>query len=338
VKFRLIALAAFSTVIGSWYFFFLANAPVAIHPPVSLEIAPGTTARETVAQLADKGVIRSERVMQLLVRMSGLDRQFRFGEHEFSGAMTPEKVIEELVRSPKPTVQVTIPEGLTLYEIAQLLADEDLVDPAAYRDAACDHELLAGLGIPAESNCAEGYLFPDTYNLTPGMSAEAIVQLQVDNFRKVMARLSDKARRAGGAEAGPKLPLHQTVVLASIIEKETRLPGERVLVSSVFHNRLERSMRLQADPTVIYGLQVAGNPWDGTVLHKRLREPGPYNTYTSEGLPPGPICNPSRQSLAAALEPKETDYLYFVATGDGAHRFSKTLADHNRAVAQLRKR
>jgi UPF0755 protein len=336
MKFRLLALAALLITGGSWYFFFLANAPVAVHPPVTLEITPGTTGREAVAALAQRGVIRSERVMGLLVRMSGWDREIRHGEHEFSGAMTPEKVLEELVRSPTPTVRITIPEGLTLYEVAELLAENELVDAEDYIEAACDSELRGTWAIPADSNCVEGYLFPDTYNLSPGMSAEAIVALQLDHFRRVVAQLSDDTRRAGGEKSQPILQMHQAVVLASIIEKETSLAAERGLVSSVFHNRLERGMRLQADPTVIYGLQVAGTPWDRTALHKRLREPGPYNTYTSDGLPPGPICSPGRESLAAALGPKETEFLYFVAKGDGSHRFSETLAAHNRAVAQWR--
>jgi UPF0755 protein len=340
MKFRLIAAFALSTVVVSWYFFFLANAPVQIQPPVTIEIEAGTTARETVSALARHGVVRNERVMQFLVRMSGLDREIRFGEHVFKGAMTPERVIEELIRSPRPTRPITIAEGLTLYQVADLLDEAELADAAAYRRAACDHELLGTLGVPAESNCAEGYLFPDTYNLTPGMTAEAVVRLQIQRFRQVMAELSAEVRRAQQAEGdaqGPILKLHDTVVVASIIEKETALSDERPLVSSVFHNRLDRGMRLQADPTVIYGLQVTGTPWDGTQLHMRLREPSPYNTYTSDGLPPGPICNPGRESLAAALTPQATDFLYFVAKGDGSHRFSVTLAQHNQAVAKLRR-
>jgi UPF0755 protein len=303
---------------------------------VTLEIVPGTSARETVTKLAELGIVRSERVMHYLVRMSGLDREIRFGEHVFGGAMTPEKVLEELVRSPTPTVQITIPEGLTLYEVADLLAEEELADATAYREAACDRELLTSLAIPAESNCAEGYLFPDTYHLTPGMPADAIVRMQLEHFRSVVTELTSERRRAGGEDSAPNLPLHETVVVASIIEKETSLASERGLVSSVFHNRLQRGMRLQADPTAIYGLAVNGSAWNGSGLPKLLREPGPYNTYTSDGLPPGPICNPGKESLAAALAPAETEFYYFVAKGDGSHRFSATLAQHNRAVAQLR--
>ena len=127
------------------------------------------------------------------------------------------------------------------------------------------------------------------------------------------------------------------VTMASVIEKETSAAAERGLVSSVFHNRLDRGMRLQADPTVIYGITVRGEEWNGEDLHKHLREPTPYNSYTNKGLPPGPICNPGRDALRAALDPDASEYLYFVASGDGAHAFSKSLQEHNRAVARLRK-
>ena len=131
--------------------------------------------------------------------------------------------------------------------------------------------------------------------------------------------------------------LRRAVTLASIIEKETGLPEERALISSVFHNRLRRGMRLQADPTVIYGLRVAGIPWERAVLHEYVRTPGPYNTYANDGLPPGPIGNPGLAALRAALQPTPSKYLYFVANGDGSHRFSTTLDQHNEAIADLRR-
>jgi UPF0755 protein len=132
--------------------------------------------------------------------------------------------------------------------------------------------------------------------------------------------------------------LRTAVTLASVIEKETGIREERPLVASVFHNRLRRGMRLQADPTVIYGLDIAGTHWDHARLHEYLREPGPYNSYTERGLPPGPICNPGESTLRAALVPAVSDYLYFVADGDGSHQFSRTLVEHNRAVAKARQR
>jgi UPF0755 protein len=166
--------------------------------------------------------------------------------------------------------------------------------------------------------------------------------MQVMRFRQVSAELvAEHTRRLSADEIKPQpatSSLHDVVTLASIIEKETSIDSERAMVSAVFHNRLRRGMRLQADPTVIYGLAVAGKKWTGEALHTHLREPGPYNTYTSDGLPPGPICNPGRDSLSAALFPADTDVLYFVATGNGSHSFSSTLSAHNRAVAQLRKR
>jgi UPF0755 protein len=351
VRARLIALTLGTVMCASWYFFFLASAPVAVHPPISFEIAPGATAREVIDELAARDLIRSPRIVTFLARWTGADREFRHGTHEFSGALTPERVLEELVRKPTPTIRVTIPEGMTSYEIGKLLQDADIVSAADYRKAACDVELMTALAIPDDSNCAEGYLFPDTYALAPGMQAPDIVRLQISRFREVTRELWQQRRAhdaAASADGGGRSQddygepmtksLHETVILASIIEKETSRSDERPLVASVFHNRLRRRMRLQADPTVIYGLAVAGRSWDGGELHRYLREHGPYNTYTSDGLPPGPICNPGREALSAALFPARTDYIYFVATGDGAHRFSETLSEHNRAVARLRSR
>jgi len=345
VRARLIAFALGAVLCGSWYFFFLASAPVAVRPAISFEVSPGASASAVIDELEERGIVRSAAIVTFIARMSGADREFRYGTHEFFGALTPERVLEELLRTPTPTIRVTIPEGMTSYEVGKLLENAKIVQASDYREAVCDVELLGKLAIPDGSNCAEGYLFPDTYELAPGMEAPQIVRLQINRFREVAAALwteHDSVRRDRGGGAQPPEPatmsLHETVVLASIIEKETSRADERPLVSSVFHNRLRRDMRLQADPTVIYGLKVAGKSWDGDGLHIHLREHGPYNTYTSDGLPPGPICNPGRESLEAALFPAETDYLYFVANGNGSHRFSKTLADHNRAVAQLRTR
>jgi UPF0755 protein len=184
------------------------------------------------------------------------------------------------------------------------------------------------------------------------MTPAEVVQTQIKHFHEVMDDLLANAAAVPANSivpaSAPEAPwqrdpqaranvVEKIVILASIIEKEAKLPEERDLISSVFHNRLARGIRLQADPTVIYGLDTAGTPWDRGMLHRLLREPSPYNTYTREGLPPGPICNPGRESLRAALQPPATKYIYFVARGDGSHRFSATLAEHNRAVAELRR-
>lgn len=326
----LVALAVVLAGGFTWLSFLLA-VPVSVHPAVSVEIARGESAAQVAARLEEKGIVRSARVMLLMARMQDLDRAFRHGEHLFEGPLTPEQVLRELCTDPQPTVRVTIPEGLTWLEIGKLLEDQGIVSARSYYAAVCNPELLTRAGASPEANCAEGFLYPDTYNLAPDMSANEIARLQIERFRSVLAGLLDEL----GVE--DRSQVRDSVILASIIEKETSASDERALVSSVFHNRLRRGMRLQADPTVIYGLQAAGTPWDGTSLHKFLRQPGPYNTYTEVGLPPGPICNPGKAALRAALTPADSEYIYFVATGTGSHRFSQTLEQHNQAVAQLRR-
>ncbi len=335
---------------------YLARAPVYVARAIDVEVTPGQSPRDVARTLEAQGIVRSSRILVLQARLRGADRSFRHGVHRFEGTMTPDAVIDELLRSPRPTVRVTIPEGLTIDEIGALLEKQGLAAAAEYRRAACDERFVRAAGAAPEANCAEGYMFPDTYRLTPGMSAEDIARLQLQRFREVadglLARLTPTPENALLADLGdvaherPWLTsdevrttlLRKAVTLASIIEKETSRASERPLIASVFHNRLLRGMRLQADPTVIYGLAVAGTPWDGKHLSRYLRKPGPYNTYTNDGLPPGPIANPGRGALEAALFPATTKYLYFVADGKGAHRFSETLAEHNRAVARLRRR
>ncbi|RMF23653.1 MAG: endolytic transglycosylase MltG [Deltaproteobacteria bacterium] len=350
------ALLALALVAAAGRLTYLARAPVEVAPAVEVEVAPGQTPREVATILEARGVVRSGRVLVLLARLSGADRNFRHGVHRFEGRLSPNAVIEELLRSPRPTVRVTIPEGLTIDEIGALLEQQGLATAEDYRRAACSEDFAAAAGAAPEAHCAEGYLFPDTYRLAPGMSAAEIARVQLQRFRQVIsellerltptagnALLADFRDRAGerpwltDAEARARI-VQKAVTLASIIEKETSRASERPLIASVFHNRLLRGMRLQADPTVIYGLAVAGTPWDGKHLSRYLRKPGPYNTYTNDGLPPGPIANPGRGALEAALFPASTKYLYFVADGKGAHRFSETLAEHNKAVAQLRRR
>jgi len=350
-----VAVAVVLFVVTTWGLFQL-NVAVAVSPTVAFEVEQGESVRQVAARLEDAGVVRSKNVLLLLARLNKLDRTIRHGVHEFAGALTPADVLVELQRRPpQPTVAVTIPEGLNWSEIGALLEQAGLITAAQYEEAACDPSARARMGARAEANCLEGYLFPDTYALVPGMSAAEIVDIQLARFREVMAALlaADDAytgnalveRTAAGSEseaAGEPLApdvVSDLVVLASIIEKETGVGEERPLVASVFHNRLRRGMKLQTDPTVVYGLHASGTAWDGTKLHRRLKIPGPYNTYTISALPPGPICNPGLAALAAALRPAESPYLYFVARPEGgAHRFSVTLDEHNRAVAQLRNR
>ena len=317
--------------------------PVRIEPIAIIDIAPGTSTGRVAQQLQERGLIRDDWAFVALARLSGRDREIRHGRHFFGGRMDAEAILAELVSPPRLTRRVTIQEGLTIAEAGKVLEKQGFCKAQDYVDAACAAEFLTLAGAGEHAHCSEGFLFPDTYQLTPGMSADRIVRLQLARFREVLGKLtteSDWVEATAGPQARTRhieLTAQQRrdlVVLASIIQKEAYDRSEQPLVSSVFHNRMRRGMKLQADPTVIYGLMLEGR-WHGNITRAHLRESTPYNTYVHDGLPPGPICNPGASALDAALHPSTSDFLYFVAQGDGSHRFSRTLAEHNRAVRRL---
>lgn len=311
--------------------------------PVVVEIAPGESPARIARRLEQAGVVRSARVLLALARWRDADRNLRYGKHEFSGALTAADVLAELARTPKPVIRVTIPEGLTWREIGALLERAGAVTAADYQAAVCSTDFLREAGAVAGANCAEGFLFPDTYDLAPGMSARQIADIQLRRFRAAAAPLAAalgpaQPIRSAGSDHGVDLAsrLSRVLTVASIVEKETAVVAERPLVAAVVYNRLRLGMPLQVDPTVIYGVIASGQPWDGNLTRAHLETPTPYNTYARRELPPGPICNPGIASLRAALAPADVPYLYFVARGDkGSHEFSTGLSEHNRAVRRF---
>ncbi|MBN2126167.1 MAG: endolytic transglycosylase MltG, partial [Deltaproteobacteria bacterium] len=220
---------------------------------------------------------------------------------------------------------VTIPEGLTASQIGALLEEKGLADKGGFLDLIRDPRLIKDYGLRGDS--LEGYLYPDTYHFARGIPVQRIIDTMVKRFHELVDPLQDRARQVG-------MELEEVISLASIVEKETGLARERPLIASVFLNRLKRGMRLESDPTVIYGLK----DFDGNLTREDLRHNTPYNTYTRRGLPPGPIANPGLDSIRAVLSPAETNYLYFVSKNDGSHHFSATLAEHNRAVVKYQKK
>ena len=270
--------------------------------------------------LVDVGVVADPLRFKLLARILGYDRRIKAGEYLFSSAMSPVDILNKLARGKVVLHGLTIPEGYNLREIAALVGQKGIGDKEAFLAKVQAPEYAAGKGI--EGKTLEGYLFPDTYYFPRNTEIDRIIQAMLDRFNDVYTpSWAARARRMN-------LTRHQVVTLASIIEKETGTAEERPVVSSVFHNRLARGMKLQTDPTVIYGIE----DFDGNLTRKHLATPTPYNTYQIAGLPPGPIASPGKASLEAVLFPEETDFLYFVARGDGTHQFSATLDDHNEAV------
>lgn len=289
-------------------------------------IRGGQTFSAVAELLVSSEIVQSPLKFRILARLRGVDRRLKAGEYALRASMTPLEILAMLERGVVKLYRLTIPEGWTVQQIAAAVEAAGLGATGEITALAGDPALARRHGIEADS--LEGYLFPDTYLFPRGVAAEAIVAVMLERFRAVFT--TEWSRRA--ADLG--FSVHAVVTLASIIEKETGAAAERPLISSVFHNRLKEGMRLETDPTVIYGIE----NFDGNLTRRHLATPTPYNTYLIRGLPPGPIASPGSDSLRAALYPAQTDYLFFVSRNDGTHVFSTSLEEHNRAVRQYQSR
>jgi UPF0755 protein len=288
--------------------------------PVEVRVEPGEPLSAVVRKLHDQRVIANEKLFSLWARLTGAEKKIHWGVYRFEGPLSPRDILERMVLGKGIFQIVTIPEGLTLNEIGDLLAQMQIADKEKFIAEASSAELLSLFGL--QDKGLEGYLFPNTYYFTPLTPERDIIVAMAEQFRKVSEPLFDQR------DINSPLTPHEIITLASIIEKETGVEAERGLVSAVFHNRLKLHMPLQSDPTVIYGLR----EFNGNLTRKDLQDPNPYNTYRIPALPPGPICNPSVSSIKAALHPAEVPFLYFVSKNDGTHLFSEKLDAHNRAV------
>jgi UPF0755 protein len=295
--------------------------------PVVVLIEPRTSSKQIGAELESRGVIRS-RWLFLAARAARFQTKLMAGEYRFDRPMSVWEVYDYIASGKVLQHPVTIPEGLTRFQIASLVANGGFASRKEFL-AECEKTDRIRDLVPEAGNL-EGFLFPETYQMTRPFSAVKLVDMMVARFRSVFDEFS--------ARQTPKLTPLELATLASLIEKETGVGGERKLVSSVFHNRLERRMLLQCDPTVIYGLMIEDR-YQGRLTRDDLAIPHKYNTYVHAGLPPGPIANPGRASLEAAFEPAPTSYLFFVAqaNGGGGHVFSESLEAHNRAVGAYRR-
>ncbi len=277
------------------------------------------------ALLKNEQLIRSRSAFLLLGKTRAIDRKIRPGEYELDASMSPQDILTKLLAGRVVLHPVTIPEGYSLTQIAEVLAAQQVTDTKEFTKLVRDRAFISTLGIEADS--LEGYLFPETYSFAKGTRAREVIRAMVDGLHRVWgAELQEQAARM-------KMSLHQVLTLASVIEKETGAKDERELIAAVFHNRLRKKIPLQSDPTVIYGLPA----FDGNIHKRDLSVMSPYNTYRVQGLPPGPIASPGAHSLRAALFPAQASYLYFVSRNDGTHQFSSTLAEHNQAVEKYQK-
>ena len=311
---------------------FLDTAPETPGTSLIVDIEPGMTLAQVADMLQKKGVVTNSLRFQLLTMYKEKSRSLQAGRFLVHTGWLPEKVLDMLVSGKTMLYRLTIREGLPWWDVARLVEDGGFCKASDFTSVIHDPEFLRHWGIPFDS--AEGFLFPETYLLPRPRemnreAARAVANRLVEMFWKRADSLWPDKKRP------PSQELKKLVILASIVEKETGLPEERARVAGVYVNRLKRDMLLQADPTVIYGL---GRAFEGPLLKKHLEnEHNRYNTYQNPGLPPGPICSFGTSALKAAINPEKHEYLYFVATGrDRGHTFSKTLAEHNRAVREYR--
>ncbi len=324
---ELLIVVAFTLVILLGFALFAPPVPNTHQPPREIYIKRGMNVREIAHSLSKRDLIGNENFFVFFAKVCGWEKGLKAGRYRIRPGVSLWQILHLLSQGKSVTEDVTIPEGLTFKEIAGLLQRKLEVDSTALVATATDKGFCQKLGVNTSN--LEGYLFPNTYKLCWGMKEEEIAKLMVDGLFKVFTSdLKAKAEELG-------LSLNQVLTLASLIEKETGLPQERPLISAVFHHRLKMRMPLQCDPTVLYALSLPNH-----LLTKRdLRVKSPYNTYLHPGLPPGPICNPGLESIKAALWPASTNYLYFVAQGDGSHIFSRTNREHinaRRRISRLR--
>lgn len=303
---------------GLWYFSYLTTKSPGTGEVVVL-IPKGTGVRGIGALLAANDLLEDDIRYLGCVYFSGLRTKLKAGEYSIPRGLTPPAVLELLARGSTLRHHVTVPEGMTAEQIAALFEKDGWINRERFLALVADGAFIRQFGIDAAH--LEGYLFPETYTLVRHeANEETVIRMMVDRFRQVWKELE--------IPANIQLNQHQVLTLASVVEKETGVAGERPLIARVFYNRLTKKMRLQSDPTVIYGIR----DFNGNLTRADLKRETPYNTYVIPALPPGPICSPGRASLEAVLRPVDSDALYFVAKNDGTHVFSSNLADHNRAV------
>jgi UPF0755 protein len=290
------------------------------------DVKAGSSLWHIANDLEAAGVVRDARALVLLARWRGVDAAVRAGEYALSPAWSTERVLDQLVSGRVITYEVVLPEGLTAVEIAARLEAATLARADEFLAVARDPAIAQEFGVQGAS--LEGYLFPETYRMPHGLSAKQVARVLVDQFHAQWKPLEADAKARG-------FDMLQTVTLASIVEKETGAAEERPLVASVFANRLAIGMRLESDPTTIYGIP----NFDGNLTRAHLEdETNAWNTYRIAGLPPTPIANPGAAALAAVVRPAASEYLYFVARGDGTHVFARSYSEHLANVARFQRR
>jgi UPF0755 protein len=315
-----LVLTAFSLIFVLWFLNYSFSSIDRKNLTIDVEIPTGSSFLESTQILNKAGLVKNRFFFVCLATIRGAWRHIRAGEYEIHTQFTPWTMINKLVRGEIKQYKVSIPEDLSVREIAEILDQNKLINKETFFKLAQDREFLKSLKIDAES--IEGYLFPETYFFNRSMNTRSIMKKMVDTFwEKVPSAMIEQANAKG-------FDLNQFITFASLIGKESGYKSEKSLIAAVFYNRMKKGMRLQSDPTAVYDL----DHFEGKVLRSHLKRNSPYNTYLIKGLPPGPIANPGLDSFNAVLHPEAAHYLYFVSKKDGTHHFSSSLAEHNQAV------
>ena len=289
-------------------------------------IQPGQGFNATTEKLFKAGIIKNRLKFKLFAILKGHDKNIQAGEYLLSPSMPPAIILEFLINGKVNLHKITVVEGYNLHQIADIVARAGFASRTDFYAVATDTSFVHEKGIDAKT--FEGYLFPETYYFPKVITSEKIISTMVDRFRSLFtSKWKKRAKELG-------FSIHQVVTLASIIEKETGAPFERPIISSVFHNRLKKGMRLEADPTVIYGIK----NFNGNLTRKHLTTWSPYNTYKIKGLPIGPIACPGAKAIEAVLYPADTDFIFFVSKRDTTHKFTTNLKDHNKAIRKYQLR
>src|SRR5574341_1300932 len=288
---------------------------------MEVQVTEGMSLKAIAGALKKEGIIRYRGYFEILGRVQGFSRKVRVGYYGLNTNMSMWDVLDTLRKGRIIEYEVVVPEGYNLYQIGWTLSGTPLIsDPQEFISLTRNKEYVRSLGVEADT--LEGYLFPDTYFLPKGIKLQDIAKRMVQRYKEVFSEsYRTRAEELGFTE-------HQIITLASIVEKEAKVSSERKVIAAVYHNRLKADMKLQADPTTVYGKKA----WITNITKADLKRPSPYNTYLHKGLPPGPIANPGQGAILAALYPDNVDYLFFVAQGDGSHYFSTEYGAHTRAV------
>ncbi|MBN1222939.1 MAG: endolytic transglycosylase MltG [Candidatus Aminicenantes bacterium] len=312
----------------SWFSSVFTSPKKGMEAETVFEVQKGESARDIAQNLRERGMIRREWAFILGYKLFFAPRSLKAGEYAFRFPCSTKNVLEQITNGEVILHPVTVPEGLTRLETAEQIQSQTGITRESFLLSSEETSLIEDLDTQAGD--LEGYLYPETYNFVKGFGARDLVVAMVSQFREVFSTQWQNT----AVDLG--LTIRDVVILASLIEKETSVAAERSLVSAVFHNRLKRGMKLDCDPTIIYVLKQEGRFKD-RLRSKDLQLDSPYNTYLYSGLPPGPIANPGKESLWAALNPAKVDYLYFVSKNDGSHHFSPTFREHQNAVLKYQK-